>query len=180
MGLVDIAENAGFHPLLQHEDAAARVALISHLAGEFGLLLQRHQIPRLGDAVRQRLLQVNGLSGQQASLAVEVMRVVRCGDNDAVDALAVLIEHLAEVGNKGHVRVGFAGLGGPTFMHVGKRGEVHAVVVLQALHGVPAFAAGSDEGDVELLIGSEDGTRKDLHTGEGSGCVAEEVTTVDH
>jgi hypothetical protein len=64
-------------------------------------------------------------------------------------------------------------------MHVGKRGEVHHVVVLQALHCMPAFSTGSDEGDVKLLIGPENRTRKDLNTGEGGG-LAEEVTTVDH
>ena len=65
-------------------------------------------------------------------------------------------------------------------MHIRKGGEVDPVVVLQALHRVPAFATSSDEGDVEPLIGSEDRTREDLHTSEGGGGFAEEVTTVEH
>jgi hypothetical protein len=48
------------------------------------------------------------------------------------------------------------------------------------LHGVPAFATSSDESDAELFIGSEDGLRKDLNAGEGSGGFAEEVTAVGH
>jgi hypothetical protein len=92
----------------------------------------------------------------------------------------MLIEHLAEIGDKGHAGIGLARLRSAVFMHVSEGGEVHQVILLKALDSVPAFASRSDEGDVELLIGSEDGAWENLNSGECGSRFGEEVTTIEH
>jgi hypothetical protein len=180
MSFGHVAKNAGLDPGLQHGDAAARVALISHLAGEPGLLLQRHEVACLGDTMGQGLFEIDRLAGLQTPLGKVVMSVIGRGDDDPIDRLAVLIQHPTEVRIQGHSGMGFARRHDAAFIHIRKSDEVDEVVAGKTLDRGPAFASCADEGDVQAFVGPGHGAREDKHAGEGSGGLGEELAAVEH
>jgi hypothetical protein len=103
-----LAEHTGFEPFLHEADALPAVALIAHHrlhAVLFGGLLQRAHLP---DVMRQRLLHKEVLLCLHRGHGGREMDVIRRGDEHRVDLAALLVEHLAEVGELRHLGCFFA------------------------------------------------------------------------
>ncbi len=116
------ADEAGLHPLADQARALHRVALVAHLRGlrraPPGL---RHQGTHLVQRARQRLLAVDVLAGLERSHGDGRVGVVGGGDGDGVDALRVLVEHLAEVAVPLRPRVAQEGVVAGLPVHVAER-----------------------------------------------------------
>ena len=78
------------------------------------------------------------------------VHVIGNRDRDGVDALALLVEHLAEVFVARRLFPALEPFGAADPVDVGERDDVLGVAAAEDAHGA---AAGADAGDVEFLVG---------------------------
>ena len=78
------------------------------------------------------------------------MHVIRDGDDDGVNVLALLIQHLAEIFELRGAFVFLKSLGRPLIIHIAER---HDVLVGASLDVAGRFAARTNRGNVQLFIG---------------------------
>ena len=77
--------------------AFVRVALVAHLRGHFVLVGGLHHHARFLDGAHQRLLRVDVLPALHAVDRRGGVHVVRNGHDHGIDAVAFLVQHLAEI-----------------------------------------------------------------------------------
>ena len=157
-----LAEQTGLYQL--DEPARVRIAmpLISHLCGDFVFTRDFRQLPRLKHGVRERFLAINVFAHLHRHQGCRRVHVIGRGNRDAVEVLAFLVEHHAEILEPFRLRIFFECARGVDFVHVAKGIDVFAVRVLDV---AGAFAPGSDAAKVEAAVGAEDGAAGD----EGKG-----------
>ena len=137
------ADDAGRDPVVDAAGSFAGMSLVAHLRGDLRFRRHTGQEPRLVHGIRERLLDVDVLAELHRGDRHRGVQVVGGGDDDRVD-VALLVEHLAEVGVLGGLRVGVPELDG--------RWRDHAFAVGSEAAGQLAFAVGgidvADGGEV--------------------------------
>ncbi len=178
MHLVDVPDDARARQLGHAPVVVRGVDLVPGLGGQLGLAGHLHQAADLADGVGQRLLAIDGAPALEGRDGDDGVGVVRRGDHDAVEVLAV--EQAAEVG--AGERTGKLGGGGvqPPGINVAER---HDVLVAHAGEVLAAAARDADDAEVELLIGRQlagggMGQPAPSHGGGGGGTM-DELTTRD-
>ncbi len=155
--------------------ADVRMPLVAHLRGD--LVLARHlgEHARFPNGARHRLLHVDVQSALDGPSGGHAVNMIGSGDHHRVDAL-LLVEHPAEILVARGLRVAVECLGGPDIIGIAQRDDV-----LGDRAGVDvavAFAANTDAGDVQFLIGRfVSGAFKRSCTGRQHGGCQEEVST---
>jgi len=176
----DVAQDAIFDQLDAAPELPAGGALVAHLGGDLLLLRRLAHPARFVDAAGHRFLDEGVLAGLHRGHTGDGVGMVRRGDDDAVDLLLHLVEHLAEIVERGDVGVFPAGRLRLAVVHVAEGHDVR----LPGHHvRVPlAAAADADEGDVELRVGGVGARRaavgEDQHACAERG-LADEVAAGD-
>ena len=124
-----------------------KVRLGSDLGGKH----RRFDPPRLGDGARDRLGAVNVLVHRQARQHQVRMPVIRRGDDQSIEVLLLLVEHLPEVFVDSGSGIEFERRRGELVVEVAKGDDL---LVLAAGHIVLAHAADAHAGDPKLVAGS--------------------------
>ena len=96
----------------KHADGVEGVPLVAHLRDDLVLLGGLHQLADLVDRVRQRLLAVDVLAALDGGHGGHRVGMVGRGDDDRVDLLVHLVEHLAEVAELLGLGIVLEGVGG--------------------------------------------------------------------
>ena len=170
--LCDVLDEAGLHPVLELVVLLARMALVTHLGNNLGVLARsRHNELVLVERAAERLLAVNVDAFLDRPHGDGEMRKVRRGYEHRLDLRMHLVEHLAEVlvalclGEHSHhlEGVGCAHVDVAQGHHVGKTGGRHHLGVLQSAE------SDADEGDVNLAVSTHD-----AFCTRGAGCFAAE------
>ena len=180
-----------FDPLLRHALTVHRAALVAHLRDNFRFFRGAMQVTHLGDVIAERLLHADVLAVLDGMHRGEVMRVVGSRDDDAVDVLGHLIEHLAEVlielrrrrrsltGVEMVLLTLLRGFLKTLRVHIDHRDDV----VVQRDHARvgQAFAVRTDLGQIQPLARCVLTAQKEIRAGEStrreSGGSGEETTT---
>ena len=154
MDFAHFAEHTGFEPFLHQANAFPAVALISHdglHAVFFRGLLQGAYLP---DVVRQRLLHKDMLPGLHGGHRGGEMGVVRGGDEDGIDLAAFLVQHLAEVGELGDVRIFLGLFKGAAAAEIAPVhiAEGHDLFIAGGLHRAASHIADADAGHADFLL----------------------------
>ena len=97
MDFGDVADFARPDHLGALARAFVRVALVAHLRGDLVFVGRLHQLARFPDGAGQRLLHVDVLAALHAPHGGGGVHEIGDGDDDRVDVLVFLVEHLAEV-----------------------------------------------------------------------------------
>lgn len=154
MDFAHFTEHAGFEPFLHQPDAFPAVALIPHdglHAVFFRSLLQGAHLP---DVVCQRLLHKDVLPGLHGGHCGGEMGVVRGGDEDGIDLAAFLVQHLAEVGELGDVRILLGLFKGAATAEIAPVhiAEGHDLFIARGLNGTPTHLTDAHAGDTDFLL----------------------------
>ena len=164
MRLADLADEAGVEPFADLADAFAGVALVphlrDHLVGAGGL----GEGTGLEDIMRDGLLDVDVLARAHAGHGDVGVRMVRGGDDDGVDVLA-LLEHDAEVGEGFRLRELLDGPRAALQVEVAQGDDVLVGAVADV---ASADAAEADGRDIQLRVGG-DGRRGGVEPRAGEG-----------
>jgi hypothetical protein len=130
--------------------AFVRVTLITHLRGDVVLGRRRAQLTGFPDGPDQRLLHVDVLVPLHAPDRSSGMHMVGSRHDDCVDAVAFLIQHLAEILVPPRVREAFKGLRGAHIVHVTERHDVFRERCRAEVRG--ALSSRADGREVEFLV----------------------------
>ena len=181
MHSVDLADQAGLHPLAGEADTLGRAALIAHLGHDPGGFGGGMEASHLGEATAHRLLDVDVLLRGDRGHRDREVHVIRSRNRHGVDLVRHLLEHHAEIlepfGVFQPIRVGpsllAAGDSGATafFVHIAQRDEL---LVRQSGERRAAAAAHADLGDAQALVGrtralAAQAMRQNQDGAEGSG-----------
>ena len=187
-----VADRAGPDILAEHANVLAAVPLVAQLRHDFAFAGRLHHEPDFADAVGQRLLAVDVLAQLHGHDRGQGVVMIGDGDEDGVDVLMDLVEHLAivvELLDAGRLDVGplvvdeFLALRHVPFVHVAKGDEL--LVGRGGYRRLP-LVDDADHHGAELGVGRslrQHGRRgKDVgpgsHSGHGGGTL-EELTTGD-
>ncbi len=146
------AELAGLDDFADLDKAVHGAAMVAHLGNEPGFFDGPGQFARLRDGVRKRLFHIDMFSRRHTGHGRRKVHVVRGGDDDGVEFVAHLFEHLPVVLEPWHVGVFPIVVRRLPVIHVaeGRKGLMRHLP-----DGMPALAAHTDVSDSQLLIGRE-------------------------
>ena len=108
--------------------------------------------PRLVDRSCQRLFTVNVFAQLHRRNRGDRVRVVGCRDQNRIDLLFHLIEHLAEVLIPLRFRMLLVDIARPLRIHVAERDEIVAHA-MKRIETAPSLTADTDSGNVQFAIG---------------------------
>ena len=157
MDLFHGAQCAGPDQLDHASGSIFAVPLISHLGRDLVFLRRFSHEAGFGDRVGQGLLAIDVFAQRHRHQRGRSVVMVRGRDGYGVEPF-FLLEHLAIVGVAGGFRVAFECSRGPPAVDITEGGDLFTADSGE-VRG--AFAPGSDDADVELLIGRLS-TRKDV------------------
>ena len=174
VGFRDGADGPGGDVLGHAADRLAAIALVAHLRQHLLLAGRLGQGVALGDIVGQRLLAEDVLAVVDGADGGRGMVVIGRGDQDHVEVLVALVEHLAiVVEDLGFGRVLDAlvhDLGNSLLVHVHQGDEVFAE---RTAHAVAAHARCADHRHAQLvgrrLLGQHEGSPGDAGHGGDRG-----------
>jgi hypothetical protein len=131
--------------------AFVRVALVAHLSGDAVLVGRGHQFAGFPDGAHQRLLDVDVLLALHAPHRRHAVHVVGRGDDDGVDVVGFLVQHLAEVAVFRRVGEALVGGGRAAVVDVAQGDDI--LGRRRSAQICRALAARADGGEVQFLIG---------------------------
>ncbi len=151
MDRLHVADGPVPDPLAEDADRVERVPLVAELRDDVVLLGGLHQLADLVDRVGQGLFAVDVLAALDGGHRRHCVGMVGRADDDRVDLLVDLVEHLAEIAVLPGLGPLFEGGGGmAAAIDVAQRDDVLAGEVVQIRSALPADA---DAGDTDLLAG---------------------------
>ncbi len=160
-----VAQDAGLHPFAEDARTVVGMALVAHLRGHLLLPRELGELPRLPDRVRERLLDKDVLAEVQRRRCDRKVHVIGRRHRDRVDLVAHLVEHLPEIAEARHLRIGIERLGGAVVINIAKCDEIF---VLRAVDRGAPLAADPAQGDVKLAV-RRARAAGDVREGKGRG-----------
>ena len=152
MGLTDLANDTSPHKFDGSAEAALGGTLVSHLSDNFVARGGFPHDPRLVDRTCQRLFTVNVFAQLQRRNRGDSVGVVGCRDQNRINLLFHLIEHLAEVLIPLRFRMFLVDISRPLRIHVAERDEIVAHA-MKRIETAPSLAADTDSGNVQFAVG---------------------------
>ena len=152
MRLTDLSNDTSPHQFDGPAEAPLCGTLVSHLRDNVVARGGFPHDPRLVDRTCQRLFTVNVFAQFHCRNRGDGVRVVGCRDQNRINLLFHLIEHLAEVLIPLRSRMFLVNIARPLRIHVAERDEIvaHAVKRIEA---APSLAADTDSGNVQFDVG---------------------------
>ena len=153
-GVFHFAERIGFQPGQRIGEPDSAAALHAHLHDPLVGVGGLHELTAFPDIVRDGLFDIHILAGLTAPDGRERVPVIRRGDRDGIDLLA--LQQLADVLIRRHVRALFQKLRLALFehlrIHVAERHEPHAFHFEVFRNVIFAAPVEADDGDADVVI----------------------------
>jgi len=127
------------------------VALVAHLCGDLVFRSGGAKLAGFPDGTDERFLHVDVLAALHAPDRRSGVHVVRDGDDNRVNIICFLVEHLPEVAVAMRVGKTLESWLGAAIIDVAKDGDIFGRGGCRDVTG--ALSAGADRGKVELVVG---------------------------
>ena len=150
MNFMDRADGAGEQQFGAGPGIGGAGILDARLGGALGSEARRLYLARLGNGVRDRLGAIDVLVHGQAGQHQVRVPVIRRGDDQGIEVLLLLVEHLPEILVQPGVRIELEHRRGELVVEVAQRHDLFALAAVQV---VPAHAADAHAGNCELVAG---------------------------